>query len=208
MYSDYKANRAAMPESPGTNPLHQRADTGFNILSFEIFRVEADDIIASAALQLSRLGHKVIVVSGDKDLLQLVDDKIVVWEPMKDRVMDIQAVRDKYNVGPDQLLDCFSLIGDSSDNIPGVPGIGPKTAETLINQYGTIEGVYAHLEGMKKSKMKERLVENKEAAFLSRELIRLKEDLVLPTALEAYKLGTQMTKPFKTCIKLWSSPVS
>ncbi len=190
MYSDYKANRAAMPEDLQVQiPYIKELVRGFNILSFEIPGVEADDIIASAALQLSRLGHKVVVVSGDKDLLQLVDDRIVVWEPMKDRVMDCQAVRDKYNVGPDQLLDCFALIGDSSDNIPGVPGIGPKTAETLINQYGTIEGVYAHLEGMKKSKMKERLAENKEAAFLSRELIRLKEDLVLPTALEIYKLG-------------------
>ena len=189
MYGAYKANRAAMPEDLQVQiPYIKELVRGFNILSFEIPGVEADDIIATAALQLSRQGHKVIVVSGDKDLLQLVGEQIVVWEPMKDRVMDSQAVRDKYNVGPEQLLDCFALIGDSSDNIPGVPGIGPKTAETLINQYGTIEGVYAHLEGMKKSKMKERLAENKEAAFLSRELIRLKEDLPLPTTLETYKL--------------------
>lgn len=189
MYSAYKANRVIMPEDLQVQiPYIKELVGALNICSFEIPGVEADDIIASAARQLSRQGHKVIVVSGDKDLLQLVDERVIVWEPMKDRVMDCQAVRDKYNVGPDQLLDCFSLIGDSSDNIPGVPGIGLKTAEALINQYGTLEGIYAHLDGMKKSKMQERLVQNREAVFLSRELIRLKEDLQLPDALDAYKL--------------------
>ncbi|MCX5870594.1 MAG: DNA polymerase I [Deltaproteobacteria bacterium] len=189
MFDAYKANRAVMPEDLQVQiPYIKELVRAFNICSFEIPGVEADDIIASAARQLSRQGHKVIVVSGDKDLLQLVGERVIVWEPMMDRVMDSQAVHDKYNVGPEQLLDCFALIGDSSDNIPGVPGIGPKTAETLINQYGTLEGIYAHLEGMKKSKMKERLGENREAVFLARELIRLKEDLQLPEALDAYKL--------------------
>ncbi len=189
MYGAYKANRAVMPEDLQVQiPYIKDLVRAFNICSFEIPGVEADDIIASAARQLSRQGHKVIVVSGDKDLLQLVGEKVSVWEPMLDRVMDSKAVHDKYNVGPDQLLDCFSLIGDTSDNIPGVPGIGPKTAGTLINQYGTLEGIYTHLDGMKKSKMKERLGENREAVFLSRDLIRLKEDLQLPLNLEAYRL--------------------
>jgi len=189
MYGAYKANRVTMPEDLQVQiPYIKELVRAFNICSFEIPGVEADDIIASAARQLSRQGHKVIVVSGDKDLLQLVGERVIVWEPMKDRIMDSQAVHDKYNVGPERLLDCFALIGDSSDNIPGVPGIGPKTAEALINQYGTLEGIYAHLEGMKKTKMQERLAQNREAVFLSRELIRLKEDLPLPEALDAYKL--------------------
>ncbi|MBA3006074.1 MAG: DNA polymerase I [Proteobacteria bacterium] len=189
MYTAYKANRSVMPEDLQVQiPYIKDLVRAFNICSFEIPGVEADDIIASAARQLSRQGHKVIVVSGDKDLLQLVGEQITVWEPMLDRVMDSQAVHDKYTVGPDQLLDCFALIGDSSDNIPGVPGIGPKTAGILINQYGTLEGIYTHLDGMKKSKMKERLGENREAVFLSRDLIRLKEDLDLPINLEAYRL--------------------
>ncbi|MDD3813837.1 MAG: DNA polymerase I [Desulfocapsaceae bacterium] len=188
MYSAYKANRATMPEDLQVQiPYVKDLVRALNICSFEIPGVEADDIIASAARQLSRQGHKVIVVSGDKDLLQLVDEQVTVWEPMLDRIMDSQAVLDKYNVGPDRLLDCFALIGDSSDNIPGVPGVGPKTAGSLINQYGTLEGIYAHLDGMKKSKMKERLGESREAVFLSRELIRLKEDLQLPETLDAYK---------------------
>ena len=189
MYELYKANRAAMPEDLQVQiPYIKDLVRAFNIRSFEIPGVEADDIIASAARRLSRLGHRVIVVSGDKDLLQLVDDQVVVWEPMKDRIMDSRAVLEKYNVGPERLLDCFALIGDSSDNIPGVPGIGPKTAETLINQYENLEGIYAHVEGMKKSKMRERLLESRDAVFLSRDLIRLKDDLELPQTLDAYKL--------------------
>jgi DNA polymerase-1 len=203
MYSAYKANRMTMPEDLQIQiPYIKELVRAFNICSFEIPGVEADDIIASAARQLSRQGHKVIVVSGDKDLLQLVGERVIVWEPMKDRVMDSQAVRDKYNVGPERLLDCFALIGDSSDNIPGVPGIGPKTAETLINQYETLEGIYAHLEGMKKTKMQERLAQNREAVFLSRELIRLKEDLQLPETLDAYKFhapdNDQLQSLYKT----------
>jgi len=189
MYELYKANRAAMPEDLQVQiPYIKDLVRAFNIRSFEIPGVEADDIIASAARQLSRQGHRVIVVSGDKDLLQLVDDQVIVWEPMKDRIMDGRAVHEKYNVGPERLLDCFALIGDSSDNIPGVPGIGPKTAETLINQYENLEGIYAHVEGMKKSKMRERLLASRDAVFLSRELIRLKDDLELPQTLDAYKL--------------------
>ncbi len=189
MYSPYKANRAVMPDDLQVQiPYIKKLVQAFNICSFEIPGVEADDIIASAAKQLSRQGHKVIVVSGDKDLLQLVDEQVIVWEPMKDRIMDIQSLHAKYNMEPNQLLDCFALIGDSSDNIPGVPGIGPKTAEILINKYKTLEGIYAHLEGMKSSKMKERLAANHEAVFLARELIRLKEDIELPDILDAYKL--------------------
>ena len=127
-----------------------------------------------------------VVVSGDKDLLQLVNENTVMWDPMKDKIMDIAAVEEKYNVKPQQLLDCYALMGDSSDNVPGVPGIGPKTAEKLINQHQSLEGVYEALEGMKKSKMKERLAENKEKAFLSRDLIRLKYDAEVPVELAAY----------------------
>lgn len=203
MYEAYKANRAAMPEDLQVQiPYIKDLVRAFQIPSFEIPGVEADDIIASAARGLSRQGHRVIVVSGDKDLLQLVDEQVIVWEPMKDKVMNSQAVLDKYKVGPERLLDCFALIGDSSDNIPGVPGIGPKTAESLINQFGTLEGIYTHVQGMKKSKMREQLLANRDAVFLSRELIRLKEDIDLPQTLEAYKLPSpdadQLQNLYKT----------
>ncbi|RUM47978.1 MAG: DNA polymerase I, partial [Desulfocapsa sp.] len=107
-------------------------------------------------------------------------------DPMKNKIMDIAAVEEKYNVKTEQLLDCYALMGDSSDNIPGVRGIGPKTAEKLINEHNSLEGIYDALDGMKKSKMKERLAENKEMAFLSRDLIRLKYNVEVPADLSDY----------------------
>lgn len=187
MYADYKANRPPMPDDLAVQiPYIKELVLAMNIPCFEIQGLEADDIIASSAKILEEQGHTVVVVSGDKDLLQLVNENTVMWDPMKDKIMDITAVEEKYNVKPEQLLDCYALMGDSSDNVPGVPGIGPKTAEKLINQHESLEGVYEALEGMKKSKMKERLAENKAEAFLSRDLIRLKYDADVPVELSAY----------------------
>ena len=188
IYPEYKANRPPMPEDLAVQiPYIKELVHAMNIPCFETQGIEADDIIASAARLLSRQGHKVIIVSGDKDLLQLVDEHVVMWDPMKNKVMDSAAVEEKYHVKPGQLLDCYSLMGDSSDNVPGVPGVGPKTAEKLINQHGSLEGVYEALETMKKSKLKERLGENREKAFLSRDLIRLKYDVAVPDALSGYQ---------------------
>lgn len=187
MYADYKANRPPMPDDLAVQiPYIKELVQAMNIPCFEMQGIEADDLIASSAQILEEQGHAVVVVSGDKDLLQLVNENTVMWDPMKDKIMDIAAVEEKYNVNPQQLLDCYALMGDSSDNVPGVPGIGPKTAEKLINQHKSLEGVYEALEGMKKSKMKERLAENKEKAFLSRDLIRLKYDAEMPVELSAY----------------------
>ena len=150
--------------------------------------MEADDLIASAARKLAALGYKVIVVSGDKDLLQLVGDDILCWEPMKDVVMDSEGVKKKYNVGPDRLLDLFALMGDKSDNVPGVPGIGPKSAEKLINEFGSLDELYKNIDSLKKSKMKENLEAHREDAFMSRELIDLKEDLDISENINDYRL--------------------
>ena len=190
MYPDYKANRPPMPaELAAQLPYIKQVVEALGLASFEETGIEADDIIGTAAQALSREGNKVIIVSGDKDLLQLVDDRITMWDPMNDRVMDSGGVEKKYQVGPAQLLDCFALIGDSSDNVPGVPGIGPKTAAKLIIEYGSLEGLYEQVEGFKKSKMKERLIDNREAAFMARDLIRLKTDVTVPLSPEGYTLG-------------------
>ncbi len=187
MYADYKANRPPMPDDLAVQiPYIKELVHAMNIPCFETQGIEADDIIASSAKLLEEQGYNVVVVSGDKDLLQLVNERTVMWDPMKNKVMDIAAVEEKYNVKPTQLLDCYALMGDSSDNVPGVPGIGPKTAEKLINQHQSLEGVYEALDGMKKSKMKERLAENKDEAYLSRDLIRLKYDADVPADLAAY----------------------
>jgi len=187
IYPEYKANRPPMPEDLAVQiPYIKELVRAMNIPCFEIQGMEADDIIASAAQLLSRQGQKVVVVSGDKDLLQLVDDNVVMWDPMKNKIMDTAAVEKKYNLKREQLLDYYSLMGDSSDNVPGVPGVGPKTAEKLINQHGSLDGVYEALEEMKKSKLKERLGENKEKAYLSRDLIRLKYDVEVPGDVSGY----------------------
>ncbi len=190
IYEDYKANRPPMPEDLAQQiPYIKSFVAGSRIPAIEREGVEADDIIASAARHLSKQGCQVVIVSGDKDLLQLVDQQVVMWEPMNNKLYDATAVHEKFKVDVENLLDFFALVGDSSDNVPGVPGVGPKTAEKLINEYGSLDGVYERLEEMKKSKMKERLAENREAAYLSKDLIRLKTDVDIPANITDYKLG-------------------
>ncbi|MFW2364905.1 MAG: DNA polymerase I [Desulforhopalus sp.] len=187
IYDQYKANRPPMPEDLSLQiPYIKRFVEASNILMLAEQGVEADDILAAAVTKFSASGYRSVLVSGDKDLLQLVGDAVIVWDPMKDKVMDPGEVEKKYGVRVDQLLDYFALVGDSSDNVPGVPGVGPKTAEKLITTYGSLDGLYEAVDGLKKSKMKERLIENREQAYLSRDLIRLKSDVVLPADFTVY----------------------
>ncbi|NOX24735.1 MAG: DNA polymerase I [Deltaproteobacteria bacterium] len=181
IYADYKANRPPMPDDLVVQlPYIKRIVKAHNILSLEQSGVEADDLLAAMTSDLTRQGLKVVIVSGDKDMLQLVSDSVSIWEPMNDKIMDSGAVLKKYGVKPAQLLDLFALIGDKSDNVPGVPGIGPKTAAKLIQEFSSIEALYENVSGLKKSKLKENLITNKEQAFLSKRLIRLKTDLESP----------------------------
>ncbi len=187
IYPEYKANRPPMPDDLSVQiPYIRKIVQSYNLLSLEHDDQEADDLIASVTRQLGDQGCKVVIVSGDKDLLQLVGENVTFWDPMNDRLMDPAAVKEKYSIGPDQLLDYFSLTGDSSDNVPGVPGVGPKTAQKLISEYSTLEGLYDHVEEMKPSKMKERLISHRKDAFLSRDLIRLNSDVEVPGSPENY----------------------
>ncbi len=189
LYDQYKANRPLMAEDLSVQiPFIKKFVAASNILMLEEQDVEADDIIASVAKKFTSLGHKIVIVSGDKDLLQLVCDDVVMWDPMKEKVMDPEAIINKYGVRPDQLLDLFALIGDSSDNVPGIPGVGPKTAEKLIAEFKTLDGLYAHVEDLKKSKLKDRIIEHRDQAYLSRELINLKSDVAIPEQLDSYFL--------------------
>jgi len=189
MYKDYKANRPAMPEDLACQiPYVRDAVSAYNIRFLEEAGFEADDLIASAARQLEKEGHEVVIVSGDKDLLQLVDQKTSFWDPMNDRKFDREGVAEKYGVSVDALLDYFALIGDSSDNIPGVPGVGPKTAAKLIGEFGSLDKLYEKLDEVGSKKLAEKLAENRESAFLSRDLIRLREDLQVPNDPDAYLL--------------------
>jgi DNA polymerase-1 len=189
LFPDYKANRPPMPDDLAVQiPYIRKLVDAWNIISIEDEDQEADDMIASAVYRLTENDCRVVIVSGDKDLLQLVSKNVVLWDPMNDRMMDEQAVEKKYGVSPRQLLDYMSLTGDSADNIPGVAGVGPKTAQKLISTYSSLEGLYENIESLKKSKMKERLIEHRDDAFLSRELIRLNRAVEVPDNALAYRI--------------------
>ncbi len=189
MYKEYKANRPPMPEDLVPQiPYIKSLVQAHNLPMLEEELYEADDIIASLSHVMKAQGHDVVIVSGDKDLLQLVDDQVHMLDPMKNKLYTTKEVEEKYNLPPEKLLDYFALVGDSSDNIPGVPGVGPKTADRLINEYGSLEELYANVESMKKSKMKEKIIDNEEMAYLSRDLIRLKSDIKVSTELDAFTI--------------------
>lgn len=186
-YREYKANRPPMPEELVVQlPYLKELVKAHNILTLERPGVEADDTLASITRAMTDQGHRVVIVSGDKDLLQLVSAQVTFWDPMNDRLMDPVAVEKKYSVTPDKLLDLFALIGDKSDNVPGVPGIGPKTAAQLIEQFGSIEALYADLGAISRPKLRENLTTNHEEAFLSKSLIQLKSDVDVPKDLTEY----------------------
>ncbi|MEP2987525.1 MAG: DNA polymerase I [Parasphingorhabdus sp.] len=193
IYDQYKANRPPAPDDLVPQfPMIRDATTAFSLPMIEEENVEADDMIASYTKAALAEGWKVTIVSSDKDLMQLIEpsdeSRVDMLDTMKNVRMNRATVEEKFGVGPEKLGDVLGLMGDTSDNIPGVPGIGPKTASKLINEYGDIESVLEAAPGMKKSKMQERLVENTELARLSRVLVTLKEDCPLPDTLESFLL--------------------
>lgn len=196
----YKANRPPAPEDLIPQfPLIREVAEAFNVRAVEKGGYEADDVIATYAKQASAEGMKVTIVSSDKDLMQLVDDKVEMYDPVKDKRIGIAEVREKFGVLPPQVQDVLALMGDSSDNVPGVPGIGPKTAAELITQYGTLENLYEHVGEIKQAKRKETLINARDDAFLSKKLVGLCEDVsdIAPvSALEYQALDQQKLVTF------------
>jgi DNA polymerase I len=189
LFPEYKANRPRMQDDLAVQiPWIKQIAAAYRIPLLEREGCEADDLLASAAALLRKSGQPVVLVSGDKDLLQLVDDRTTFWDPMNDRLLDRAAVTAKYGLGPEHLTDFFALIGDTSDNIPGVDGIGPKTAAKLLNEFGSMEALYDRLDEVKKPKLHANLAAGRDKAFLARELVRLREDMEVPTVLECYRL--------------------
>ncbi len=188
LYAKYKANRPPMPEDLVPQiPYIREMVAAYRILSLEQDDQEADDLIASVTRKMVDQGYRVVIVSGDKDLLQLVSPSVTLWDPMNDRVMDEEAVVQKYGVSPSQLLDYFALTGDSSDNIPGVPGIGPKSAQKLIAEHGTLEHLYEAVEEVNPSRMSRLAGAHRAEAFLSRDLVRLNSAAEVPGDIERYR---------------------
>ena len=183
MYQDYKANRPPMPEDLAMQiPFIKEVTKGFNLPVIEKTGFEADDLIGTLARLAEAAGYTVVMVTGDKDFVQLVTDNATIWDPMKDEVIDMDVVRQKFDVTPSQMIDVMGLSGDTSDNIPGVPGIGPKTALALIKTHGDMEALYENIDQLTKKKQKENLIRFRDQAFLSRDLVRI--DVRAPLAFE------------------------
>ncbi|MCL6683795.1 DNA polymerase I [Sphingomonas alba] len=199
MYDQYKANRPPPPEDLIPQfPLIRVATRAFSIPCIEQNGLEADDIIACYVLAATKAGWKVTIVSSDKDLMQLIEDgKVDMLDTMNDRRIGREQVLEKFGVGPEKVGDVLALMGDSVDNVPGVPGIGPKTASQLIQQYGDLDTVLASTDEITKPKLKQNLIEHADAARLSRELVRLVCDAPLPEPLDDLVLTGIPPEPLK-----------
>ena len=187
IYKDYKANRSDPPDDLAPQFEYiRKAVEAFNVPSIEQLNYEADDLIATYAKQIINAGAKVTVISSDKDLMQLVSKNIRLFDPMKSKVIGEKEVHEKFGVKPKQVIDVQSLAGDSSDNIPGVPGIGIKTAAELINKYKNLETLLKKAEEIPQKKRKQTLVENKESALISKKLVTLKDDVPVKDKIENF----------------------
>lgn len=174
MYSEYKANRDEMPEDLRPQiPLTRRATEAFNIACKEMEGYEADDMIATLAVQARDAGGRVTIISSDKDLMQLVGGGVEMLDAMKNRRIDREGVEEKFGVGPERVVDVQALAGDSVDNVPGAPGIGIKTAALLINEYGSLEELLDRAGEIKQPKRRETLIEKREQIELSKKLVQL-----------------------------------
>ena len=189
IYSDYKANRAEAPEDLAPQFEYIRKSVlAFNLPSVELLNYEADDLIATYVEKILKKGAKVTIVSSDKDLMQLYKKNVRIYDPMKNKFISEDDVFKKFGVNPNKVIDVQALAGDSSDNVPGVPGIGVKTAAELINKYGNLEKLLQSAHEIKQNKRRETLIENKEKALISKKLVTLKDDVPVDRNLEEFKL--------------------
>ena len=199
LYKPYKANRPPMPDDLSVQiPFIKKLAEAFGIAQLEIEGFEGDDLLATLAYKLD---HPLVIVGGDKDLLPLVSDKVVIWDPMKDEIISKEDIKRRFGLSPERLLDVRALAGDSVDNIPGVPGIGEKTALRLIKEYGSLEDVLKQANNIKQKRLRERLIEFADQARLSRELVRLNTHAPIPLELDFYRRNppdiTELRKLFR-----------
>ena len=189
IYSDYKANRSDAPDDliPQFEFI-RKSVKAFNLPSIELINYEADDLIATYVEQILKEGAKATIVSSDKDLMQLYKKNIRIYDPMKNKFISNEDVNNKFGVNPDKVIDVQALAGDSSDNVPGVPGIGVKTAAELINQYGNLENVLKNADKIKQNKRRETLIQNKDKAIVSKKLVTLKKDVPVKNKISEFEL--------------------
>jgi len=189
IYSDYKANRSEAPDDLAPQFEYIRKSVvAFNLPSVDLPNYEADDLIATYVEQILAKGAKVTIVSSDKDLMQLYRKDVRIFDPMKNKFITSEDIVTKFGVGPEKVIDVQSLAGDSSDNVPGVPGIGVKTAAELINKYGTLEKLLDNAQEIKQNKRRETLIENKDKAIISKKLVTLMKDAPVERKIEEFHL--------------------
>ena len=189
IYSDYKANRAEAPDDLAPQFEYIRKSVlAFNLPSVELINYEADDLIATYSEKILRAGAKVTIVSSDKDLMQLYKKNVRIYDPMKNKFISDDDVLKKFGVDSSKVIDVQALAGDSSDNVPGVPGIGVKTAAELINKYGNLEKLLKSAHEIKQNKRRETIIENKDKAIISKKLVTLKNDVPIEIELNEFQL--------------------
>ena len=189
IYSDYKANRSEAPDDLAPQFEYIRKSVlAFNLPSVDLPNYEADDLIATYVDQILKKGAKVTIVSSDKDLMQLYKKGVRIFDPMKNKFITDDDVLKKFGVDASKVIDVQSLAGDSSDNVPGVPGIGVKTAAELINKYGTLENLLKSANEIKQNKRRETLIENKDKALISKKLVTLDHNSPVDRELSEFKL--------------------
>jgi DNA polymerase I len=189
IYSDYKANRSEAPDDLAPQFEYIRKSViAFNLPSVDLLNYEADDLIATYAEQILAKGAKVTIVSSDKDLMQLFKKDVRLFDPMKNKFITHEDIISKFGVDSKKVIDVQSLAGDSSDNVPGVPGIGVKTAAELINKYGTLEKLLDNAHEIKQNKRRETLIDNKNKAIISKKLVTLMKNVPVKRTLEEFQL--------------------
>ncbi len=187
IYPEYKANRDEAPEDLQLQfPKIFELVRAFSIPMLAMERYEADDIMGTIARAQEQ--SEVVLVTGDKDFCQLVSENVTLVDTMRERVTGVREVYDKYGIGPSQMVDFFALVGDKVDNVPGVAGVGEKTASALISEYGDLDGVYGNLDALRPS-VARKLIDSKDHAYLSRELVTIKTDVEVGTGIEDFRYG-------------------
>ena len=189
IYEDYKANRSEAPDDLAPQFEYIRKSVlAFNLPSVDLVNYEADDLIATYVDQILKKGANVTIVSSDKDLMQLYKNRVRIFDPMKNKFISEEDIKKKFGVGSNKVIDVQALAGDSSDNVPGVPGIGIKTAAELINKYGSLEKLLKSTNEIKQNKRRETLIENKDKALISKQLVTLKHDAPVNRELSEFEL--------------------
>ena len=190
IYPDYKANRPPMPDDMAAQiPVIKSIVKSLNIKMLEQEGYEADDIIGTLARACEEKGLRVVMVTGDKDFRQLITPNVSMWDTMKGAVTDNASLKETYGLEPEKFIDVMGLSGDSTDNIPGVPGVGEKTAVGLVREFGSFEGVFDHVEKIKKKKLKENLQQFRDDAVLSKKLVTIDRFVPVDNNIDQLKVG-------------------